>query len=342
MMFSCVEDGIQNRYMDVSHQAIASECFPSSVGLRSQALKLTFLSVRNKARFLKPSLSVKHVITLFESRFSTDLPEPVYYQDIIGETLSLIYSPFYGHKKLTDAVINEPLPQELTENFNEKHFDGSTPDWNIHFLPTLCPHCGWSLEGEKDAVVMICRNCKSAWRPGKNGFKQLNVAYTPTKKDGVVYLPFWRIRADIEGIQLKTYEDLIHVANLPKVVQAGWDQKIFRFWVMAFKVRPQKFLRLATNITIAQPYEKVIFGLPDHKLFSPNLPLKDALASIKLTLANFIKPKKIFFPKLSNITINPKSFLLVWMPFIEKQHELIHPHYQISIIKNHLNLARSL
>jgi len=35
---------------------------------------------------------------LFQNRFSGELAEPIFYRNIIGETLSLIYSPFYGNK----------------------------------------------------------------------------------------------------------------------------------------------------------------------------------------------------------------------------------------------------
>jgi NADH pyrophosphatase NudC (nudix superfamily) len=26
-----------------------------------------------------------------------------------------------------------------------------------------CPHCGWDMEGGKDSLVLICRNCNIAW-----------------------------------------------------------------------------------------------------------------------------------------------------------------------------------
>jgi len=64
--------------------------------------------------------------------------------------------------------------------------------------------------------------------------------------------------------------------------------------------------------------------------------------SLKLNLANFIKPKKALFPKLKDFEVTPKSYLLVYVPFQEKHHELIHPKYQVSIIKNHLVFARNL
>ena len=44
MFFSCGTNGIQHRFMDLSHQAVQSRYFPVSVGLRSQAMKLKFVS----------------------------------------------------------------------------------------------------------------------------------------------------------------------------------------------------------------------------------------------------------------------------------------------------------
>src|SRR3989339_2060059 len=37
------------------------------------------------------------------------------------------------------------------------------PADRFRFVPTLCPHCGWDMEGQKDSLVLICRNCDSAW-----------------------------------------------------------------------------------------------------------------------------------------------------------------------------------
>ncbi|PIP06829.1 MAG: hypothetical protein COX52_05910, partial [Syntrophobacterales bacterium CG23_combo_of_CG06-09_8_20_14_all_48_27] len=107
---------------------------------------------------------------IFESRFHEELPEPVFLQNYVGETVSLIYSPFYFDKNIFDAVLNAPAGDAPAKNFDEAQFAGGAPDWKMDFLPTLCPDCGWNLEGEKDALVLDCQNCKSAWKPGKNGF----------------------------------------------------------------------------------------------------------------------------------------------------------------------------
>ena len=189
---------------------------------------------------------------------SNDLSKPIFEQDYIGETSSLIYSPFYVDEKLYDAVLNKPLNWKIPEDFDPFSMSGGEPDWRIDFLPTLCPNCGWDMEGKRDSLALSCKNCSSLWTPAKTGFTKLNFGKLPMTGENVVYLPFWRIKADISGIALKSYADLIKQANLPKVVQDGWDRIDFRFWVMGFKVRPQKFMQIATHMTLAQTTGQIV------------------------------------------------------------------------------------
>ncbi len=342
MLFSCVEDGIKHRFIDVSHQAVESRYFPVSVGLRSQALKLSFVTTETQGRFLKPTLSFKEVMRLFENRFGASLPKPIFQQAHIGETLSLIYSPFYVNEKIHDAVLNKPVSSVLPVDFNPGHLPGGRPDWNIQFLPTLCPGCGWDLHGEQDALVLNCKNCNSVWRPYGNGFRRLQFACLPKKEGSVIYLPFWRIKADISGISLGSYTDLLRIANLPKAVQKGWDNIPFRFWSLAFKVTPQVFIGLTRNITLCQPQEQLLTELPDDRLHPVTLPIEEAFDSLKINLASFIKPRKNFFPKLQDIKIKPESYLLVYIPFTENHHEFIQTDLHLTINKKQLILAANL
>jgi hypothetical protein len=55
-----------------------------------------------------------------------------------------------------------------------------------------------------------------------------------------------------------------------------------------------------------------------------------------------MKPQKDLFPKLRDIRIKPKGYLLVYIPFIEQHHELIHPEFHLGINKNQLELASNL
>jgi len=342
MLFSCVATGIRKRFIDVSHQAIGSLHFPISVGFRSQTQKLKFLSSEIEGRFLKPVITFKKVIEIFKDQFNSGLPNPICHQAHIGETFSLLYSPFYLEDKLFDAILNEPVPTELPDNFDISLFSGGRPKWDLHFIPTLCPSCGWDLEGSRDSIVLCCKNCSSVWRPIKKNLKKLTVAHLPSNDGNVTYMPFWRIKANISGINLRSYADLIKVANLPKVAQKGWDQVRFHFWCPAFKVRPQNFLQIAGSMTVSQFFKKLSPEMPEGKRHPVNLPVKEAVESLKLNLANFMRPREKMTETIENITITPESYLLTYIPFNEEHHELVQPDISLAINRNMLGLAKNL
>ena len=342
MLFSCVSDGVRQKFIDVSHQAVNSPFFPISVGFRSQALKLKFVTPDTEGRFLEPDQPFEKIMDIFEERFKGSLPKPVFHQAHIGESLSLIYSPFYVNSRVYDAVLNEPVSSSLPGDFDESDFSGGRPDWQIGFLPTLCPDCGWDMEGRRDSMVLICRNCDSLWQPDEKGFKKLKFAHISIKEKDIIYLPFWRIRADVSEIDLKSYADLVKIANLPKVVQQEFSDIKFSFWSPAFKVRPQTFLPLTQKMTLSQPQEKLIYKLPKSELYPVTLPFSEAVETLKINLAGFMKPRRKLLPKLSDIKIRPRSFLLVYVPFIIKHHELIGLASNFAISKNQLKMAENL
>jgi hypothetical protein len=279
---------------------------------------------------------------IFQHRFSKSLPNPVFQQSHVGDTVSLIYSPFYKEGKIYDAVLNKALTTVPPDDFDTASIPGGPPNWRTQFIPTLCPGCGWDLEGRRDALVLNCKNCNSIWRPTKNGFKPLKFAMMPTKDENVIYLPFWRIRADVKGITLKSYADLVRVANLPKAIQRKWEDQKFRFWSPAFKVRPRVFIRLGRSITLSQPMEKMLRELPEARIYPVTLPMKDAVESLIINLASFVKPREDLFPLLQDIAIIPKSYLLVYIPFVEHHHEFIQPALYLTLNKNQLTLASNL
>jgi len=342
LLFACVPQGIMNKFMDSSYQAVASDLFPASVGLRSQALKLQFVTPETPGRFLEPTLSLKKVLEIFDSRYTVTLDGPVYTHANIGETVSLLYSPFYVKKKVYDAVLNQPVSAPLEDESVIDALKGGAPRWRTQFLPTLCPHCGWDLDGERESLVLLCKNCNSAWMPLKSKLKKIKFAHIPSLSDNIVYLPFWRIKAEITGLQLETYADLVKTANLPVAVQPQWHEDIFRFWALAFKVRPRVFVRIANNMTLAQPREKMRNAIPKGRLQPVTLPLSEAVESLMINLASFVKPAKTFYPQLDDIEIKPQSFLLVYVPFKVHHHEFIQPDYHLTVNKNMLALSRNL
>jgi len=239
------------------------------------------------------------------------------HQSFIGETLSLIYAPFYmadsspiltdiqpsGSKQLFDAVLNEPISSSSTDHFDISLFRVRPPDWRIRLVPTLCPNCGWDMDGERNAVALICKNCDSVWESSGDSFRKVAFAHIPKTGDDIVCLPFWKIRADVSEIKLDSYTDMVRVANLPKVVKE--DAK-FHFWTPAFKVRPRIFLNLSRNITLFQPRQELAEGLPNVRLWPVTLPVSEAFESLKITLAGFLKPRKPLFNPVPGYKDNAK------------------------------------
>jgi len=343
MLFSCLSKGVKHRFIDASHQAITSDLFPASVGLRSQALSLKFVTPEEPGLFLTPRQTLDDVTGLFEARFNARLTGPIYHQTHIGEAASQIYSPFYVGKKIIDAVLDEPLSRKLPPDFSLDKLEGGPPKPGFTFIPAICPHCGWDLNGSRDSLVLSCKNCVSMWFPVKNGLKKMKFAHLPGgNKEASVYLPFWRIKADVSGIQLKSYADVVRLANLPKVVQTAWESQEFRFWASAFKVVPQVFLRLGTSLTLSQPAGRLEPELPEAPVHPVTLPFTEGIETLKVSLAGFMKPRRDLLPALPDIQISPRSILLVYLPFQEGHHDLTNDALQLSLNKKQLSHAANL
>ena len=343
MLFSCVPEGVRQRFVDVSRQAVDNQLFPHSLGFRSQTLKLQFASASGDTRFLPSEQSLNAVMGVFAERFRQRLPQPVYHQAHIGEHISMIYAPYYAENSLYDAVLNETTGRGLPEGFDETVAGCIPLDWKLRFLPTLCPECGWDLEGESDSLVLLCRNCSSAWQPGRQRLHRINFGHVAGGSDAdMIYLPFWRIRADVDQLDLDSYFDLAKAANLPKVPREEWRDIPFHFWSPGFKIRPQTFLPLATKMTLTQPPDLVADRLPAGELYPVTLSLASAADSLKVTLANFIKPRKTHFPRLQELSITVSGFRLVHVPFLRRHHDLTQPQFKFTILTNQLKLAKSL
>ena len=164
----------------------------------------------------------------------------------------------------------------------------------------------------------------------------------PTKGDNISYLPFWRIKAEIDGVNLDSYADLVRIANLPKAVQESWKDKEFHFWSPAFKVRPKVFMQLGRNLTLSQPEEEMIGTIPKARIHPVTLSIEDAMDSLTINMAGFVKPEKDMFPLLKDIRIKPKRYLLVYMAFVERPSEYVQPNLYLALNKNQLSLASNL
>ena len=339
--FVSLPGGIKPRIVDVSQQAVSSPLFPVSLGLRSQTLKLRFVSPENDGVFLKPKVSSKDLLHVAEETFASSTREPQFAKAFIGETLSQIYSPFYINGKIMDAVLNRPVSPALPQDFNLSTMEGGKPDWRIEFIATLCPNCGWDLQGEKNALALSCQNCNSLWMSNRKKFTKLEFGFFPSETPDPIYFPFYRIRADVSGISLSSYADLVKTANMAKVVQEGWEEKPFRFWTPAFKIRPQDFLCFSRNLTLSQPPKNYVPQLPQGEILPVTMPVQEAVESLKINLASFIKPPKML-QVLDTVEIKARSFVLVYIPLQKSGNELFQPSFNLRTTKALLEYAKHL
>ncbi|NNK02495.1 MAG: hypothetical protein HKP58_18955, partial [Desulfatitalea sp.] len=250
--------------------------------------------------------------------------------------------PYYMANGLVDAILNQPVPTGGAAPIEALLEKRTTPAWPITFVPSLCPQCGWDMQGQSDALTLSCENCDTLWRAKGGHLAQLPCAHAADEKEIGMYMPFWRIRADVDGIALKSHADLIRTANLPRVVQPGLEQQTFYFWCPAFKLNPQRFLTCASHVTGSQPRDPLTPGPPRGRRQAVNMPLSEAVESLKLIIALFAKPRERIDEILETVTIRPRKFLLVYLPFQEGHHEFIHRKMNLAIYKNLLVHAKNL
>lgn len=339
---SCTTTGIQSRVVDASIQGIGSRHLPISLGLRAQAMKLRFATSAVAGRFVPPQLAARAAAEEIMTRIGAPAGTEVHHREFIGETLSLIYSPCYENGQFIDAVVDRPIAEELPEDLAGELFASEPAHWDAHFIPALCPHCGWDLEGERDSLVLLCRNCQATWKSGDEGLERREFGTYPTFPGASVGLPFWRLEVAATGIDCASYADLIRIANLPKVPPPGAEHQPLHFWTPAFKIRPELFLRLSRALTVAQPNEELSERLPELSTHPVTLPINEAVESLKILLASIIRPQGHHFPKLPDITMRARAAHLVFVPMTETRHELTHPKYGITINKNALAYALHL
>jgi hypothetical protein len=333
-------NGITSRYMDTNRLAVDMTNLPASLGIRPQTLKLKFVTTRLEGQFLARQHEIKPTILPEETTQSA--AKTVF----IGEMTSLIYAPFYIEDNcLHDALLKRSISVMDEAGSNSLYSHPLATDWQIQFIPTLCPKCGWDMECERHALVMICRNCASLWHCPQAVFQNVPfciVPFTSRLEEKIHYLPFWRMKPRFHELKLASYADLIRMGNLPKIVTPDLEEAPIYFWSPAFKINPAQFLRWAKQMTIAQPKDHSGKALTDQPLHPVTLSLSEAAESILVTLADLVVDKRIFFEQLSRLCVTLENFQLVYHPFLVRNNELTHAEMPLRLDKNALALGSQL
>ncbi len=350
--FAITEIKIHHRLMDHTRIASSISELPYSLGFRPQTQPLSFATRKVEGQFVPPSLPLAEVLLSMEKQLAgmgvqataQDTLEKKY----IGETTSIIYAPFkMDGRTLHDAITPKKsylLKQSLDERsqIDERSLtDGKAGTWHPEFFPALCPHCGWDLNGKRDSCVFVCENCERAWEPSHDGLNEVSMGAVLKHSGDATYIPFWKIRPHITGIQLDTYADLVRMANLPKVVQKQWETVPLEFWIPAFKIRPDVFLRMGGMLTISGPENIVYKNFRRPLIYPITLPLAEAVESLKLILASLVVTKRKNYAKLPGIDISPRKSTLILLPFVSRGNEFIYEEHNMAIQKIALTYGRN-
>ncbi|VAX30642.1 hypothetical protein MNBD_NITROSPIRAE02-206 [hydrothermal vent metagenome] len=355
MSFLCKANRTEQRIIDATALAADYSKFPHSLGVRPQAVPLRFVTPELRPHLFLSHQPFKTVFSWIEKKLlsvermnianpgtSHISREKVYHRAYIGETTSLIYLPvFIRGNALYDAITKKRVASVPDMESGALSFQKLRAG-QISFIPTLCPGCGWELQGEKDSLVLFCRNCDTAWKASGNGLENLDFAVIPGKKDSPLYFPFWRMKVRIAGVSLKSYADLIRFANLPKAIQKSWEEQEIHFWSSAFKIRPELFQRTAKSATNAQLMVGAGQGVPRARVFPVTLLAEEALQGLKITLVNLAVPKRKILPLIDEITITPQESLLVLVPFSKNTHEYVQKEMRLSLNINALKYGRNI
>ncbi len=343
MVFSCTDSRTVTKVIDTSAVAAHLKWMPHSLGVRPQAMKLRFITPQTPGTLFMPQLSVNDLFKRIEEQLDAAMRTSLLYRAFIGETASIIFAPVFMRSNTAfDAILDRPFAPATENAFAALRQFEQTKDLQVKFIACLCPACGRDLDGEKESLVLLCRNCSSAWRSSVSGLEQTAYTVLPGNDAQGDYLPFWKIKARVDGVELKSRADFMRLTNAAQLIKRQWEESEFYFWSPAFKISPEPFLRLSQGMTMVQPEAAEVQDIPKASFHPVSLPARESAESLKVVLAESAIPKKIFYQKLPEISIQAESFKLVYVPFQSSASEFINPKMSLSINKNTLRFGLRL
>ncbi len=345
-VFYCKGKHLKFKVVDTTLQGINVRVLPPSLGFRPQAMAVSIVTADVQGIFLRQT--IKASVLLDRAAFLTvidseEIDAPFYHRAYIGETLSCIYLPLYvDHDVLYDGVTNKPLAEGGSEEKMKAMGIRYRESWTPHFLATLCPHCGDSLTGERDSLILSCYNCHSSWEECKGKFRSIPWSCVVSGSRRKTYLPFWKLTVRASGTVLETFADFLRITNQPFVIQPKHKARELVFFLPAFKVRPSTFLRLSKNMTLRQETFSPGEQQMQKNMHPVTLPRIEAVQALKSVLAGSALNKKKLLPILPQLHFHPQQTELSYLPFLENGHDLIQEQNGISIAQSVLRFGRKL
>jgi Zn finger protein HypA/HybF involved in hydrogenase expression len=342
-VYFCKGLTIGHRIIDITHLGLELDNIPVSLGLRPQAMKMRFVTPETQGSFLKFSIKPTDILTKAGKLTSGSSGEQILHRAFIGETMSLIYLPMYIEgDRLFDGVLNRPIATLPRGHDDLESLITKNSRWKMEFIPTLCPQCGWTLEGERDSVVMTCSNCHSAWEVVEGKFVRVTLSVAAGQDKDRLYLPFWKISARAKGIEIESFSDFIRITNQPRVIDDESGKEVMSYWSPAFKIRPKLFLNLSRQLTVSQRRFQEEETISGKRIYPVTLQRSEAVQALKIILASSAVYKKNVLPHLPRISFEIKSSVLVFLPFTETNHDMIQQDMGISVNKQGIEFGRQL
>jgi hypothetical protein len=335
---------LRSRVVDVTRLAAAAPGLPPTLGVRAQAVPLRFASERDEARFLPAAALPPLDGRGRHAGAVADRGEVI--DGAFATSSALVYAPVRVARSVFDGVLNRRIPGVEGVAWDEAVGPADERPAPVRFLATLCPECGWQLEGAADTLVLLCVNCGGGWEAGRDGLRR--AAYRMLPADGwtpQAYLPFWCLGARIAAASLDSWADLVRFANLPLVVQPSMQNQPLRFWIPAFGLHPDRFLRLAQTLTLARPTLAETAAEPTparpagpvracRAVTVPEQGLAEAVRVLLVSLAR-TRPEGARLVAASGIDVDPAR--LTYVPVLFNGREYLNPSLQLAVQKGVLD-----
>ena len=341
---------VRYKLVDTTRIGCHNSRLPVSLGLRPQAMTLQPVISGIAGKFLRQSLPTKAIfkdatknLDLYQKKNQCK-KQAVFHRAFIGEKISRIYQPLYiKNDEVLDGITNRPLGPGSIFRKNLVSAEKSQQAWEPHFISTLCPECEGRLVGESDSCVLQCRNCLLPWKEEDQVFTQVEGQIILPESTGKRYLPFWCVEYHLTGAQnLKSFADYLRFTNQPAIINPSHERQALKFFVPAFKLRPQAFLQLSARLTLKQSTlppgktAKISDGYP------VNLDDKEAAQAIKSILASTTLAREKRFPLLKESNVKKTRCILTYLPFLQSAHDYVQEHTGASVQTAALKYGRAL
>jgi len=339
-------DRVRHKLVDTTRLAIEMPTLAPSLGLRPQVMKVRPVTSAMIGVFLLQTVPVKEAFiqaTRLVDLYSGKRSENVVHRAFIGETISVIYQPYYKkNDRLVDAVDGRPVGASSDIALDNLKSSQSKKSWEPSFVGTVCTKCGGLMTGERDSRVLKCESCLTHWLEYKGRLTPVDWSVVESRGEQYTFFPFWKISFSTSGIEISDFAGLIEFTNQPIIISSTMKSEQLYFLLPAFKINPKMYLQIASQLTIAQgklPQGSRLDNFSSHPV---NLNQTEAIQSIKSVLAHLTVGKKKKLRNLPQITTVVHHTELLYLPFTKKVHDYLQCHTPASIQVAAVRYGRSL